>query len=160
MTWYYILGADINTDYSMPLTDLPPSHSLKPKTAFPQSIAVQYSISGNVSKVVTIDGKTDPSMVMLSLSKCGTADFQYWLIAPVLPKVQMALLGDLSKVVSVSEQRVVTVIEFGGTYVVKLRGAPGEMVTMTAMDYSTEKTATFSATIGQDGVGAIAIASS
>ena len=160
MTWYYILGADVSSDYSMPLTDLPPSHSLKPMTAFPQSIAVQYDISGAVSKPVMISGKTDPSEVMLPISKCSTTDFQYWLIAPVLPKVQMALLGDLSKVVSMSEQRVLTVIEFGTTYVVKLRGVPGEKVTMTTMGYTTGKMAAFPATIGQDGVGTIAISSS
>ena len=69
----------------------------------------------------------------------------------------MALLGNLSKVVSMSEQRVLTVMDVGTKYIVQLRGAPGEVVTMTTISYNTSKMVTFITTIGQDGAGSITI---
>ena len=139
----------------MPLTDLPPSSSLKPRTYFPQSVAVQYDLLGVVSALVKIPGGSTSQH--LTLSHSTKRNFQYWLIAPVLPKVQKALLGDLSKVVSMSEQRVLTIMDIGAKYVVQLRGAPGEIVTMMAIDYYTSEVVKFVATIGQDGMGSITI---
>ena len=76
-------------------------------------------------------------------------------MAPVFPGTGGAFLGELTKILSVSEQRVLTVIKFGDTYVVKLRGAPGEVVYMSTYDLKSAKIITAKCTMASDGTGAV-----
>ncbi len=92
---------------------------------------------------------------MIPLTKCGRDDFQYWAVAPVFPGTGGAFLGELNKIMSVSAQRVLTVIKFGNTYVVKLRGAPGEVVYMSTYDLKSSKIVTANCTMASDGTGAV-----
>lgn len=133
--------------------ELPPSRFHKPQTSFPESLAFQYTLDGKLRRnIVHIKANTD----LIPLKKCGRSDFEYWIIAPVFPGAGGALLGELNKIVTISEQRVLTVIKFEDTYVVKLRGAPNETVKMSTYDFSTSKIVTVNCTIAADGTGALA----
>ena len=154
-TWYYVLGAELKSDYQMSLSELPPSRrGVKPKTSFPESVAVQHAY--DLNKTISSNFvKISDASTKLMISSCGITDFQYWYIAPVLPGSGGALLGELDKVVPISEQRVLTVILFGDTYVVKLRGAPGEVVSMTTFDTRDSKTTTIDCTMDSTGAGSL-----
>ena len=157
LTWYYILAADLQDKYDMSLTELPPSRSVKPKTSFPESIAFRYNLRGTVSDTVFDVTKISSNKDNLSIKECGRDDFQYWSIAPVLPIVNAALLGELDKVVNIAEQRILTVILYGDAYVVKLRGAPGERVTMWSYGIKKNSVQTITCTIAADGMSTLAI---
>ena len=152
-TWYYILGADLKSDYQMSLTELPAGrYGTKPKTSFPESVAVQYDLDKTVASNYV---KISDSTAKLTVKSCGVSDFQHWFIAPVLPGSGGALLGELDKVVPISEQRVLTVILFAGTYVVKMRGTPGEVVSMSTFDTRDGKVITVDCTMDSIGTGTL-----
>ena len=138
----------------MSLTELPAAHyGTKPKTSFPESVAVQYDLDKTVASNYV---KISDSTAKLTIKSCReVADFQHWYIAPVLPGSGGALLGELDKVVPISEQRVLTVILFAGTYVVKMRGAPGEVVSMSTIDTSNGKVTSIDCTLDSTGAGTL-----
>lgn len=150
-TWYYILAAELKSDYQLTMTELPASRFLKPQSFFPQSVAVQYTLKKEVTSHVMIDDMN----TKLPIKSCKTEDFQYWFIAPVFPGTNGALLGELDKVVPISEQRVLTVIKFGDTYVIKMRGAPNEVVSMSTINTSSGKVATVNCTLDSTGEGTL-----
>lgn len=103
------------------------------------------------SKYVKITDKD----TKLTINSCDRNDFQYWYIAPVFDGTGGALLGELNKIVPISEQRVLTVIKFGNEYVVKLRGAPGEVVSMSTFDMESGKVYTVDCTMDSTGAGTL-----
>lgn len=145
----------MQTDYQLHLTELPPSHSVKPQSFFPPALAIQYTLNGTISHISILKENTD----YLAISKCGCSDFQYWMIAPLLPNTNIALLGELDKVVTVSEQRVLTIITIGSTFMVRLRGAPMEIVNMSIID-NNGKLNSIQCTIASDGTGGAQVMSS
>jgi hypothetical protein len=148
-TWYYVLAANLKSTYQLNVTELPPSENVKPQSNFPQSVGVRYTLDGKVTGSVEVTNQ-------LSISSCDKKDFQYWMIAPVLPGAGGSLLGELDKVVPISEQRVLTVILFGDTYVIKLRGAPNEVISMTTYSTADSKTTSISCTLDSTGAGTLA----
>ena len=140
----------------MSMAELPPSRiGTKPKTSFPESIAIQHDPTKIPSNFVKISDKISDSITKLTISSCNVTDFQYWYIAPVLPGSGGALLGELDKVVPISEQRILTVILFAGTYVVKMRGAPGEVVSMSTFDTRDSKITSTKCTMDSIGTGTL-----
>ena len=134
--------------------EFPSCSAYKPQTVYPESVALQYNLDGSIrGKAVHITKNPD----IIPLKKCGRDDFEYWLVAPVLPGTGVAFLGELTKILSVSEQRVLTVIKFGDTFVVKLRGAPGENVYISTYDVKSSKITTVTSTMDPDGTGAVAV---
>ena len=93
------------------------------------------------------------------ISKCGKADFQYWNIAPVLDN-GWALLGELNKILPVSETRFLS-IEIRDPvkqqYLVVLRGVAGETVPVTLYDSKEKKIMTVSCTVSPAGTAVLLI---
>ena len=132
--------------------EFPSSPANSPHAHFPESVALQYGFDGNIrGDVVHIKS----NMNIIPLTKCDRSDFEHWLVAPVFPGTGGALLGELDKIVPVSEQRVLTIIKFGDTYVVKLRGAPGEEINMSTYDLKSSKVVTVQCTMAEDGTGTL-----
>ena len=79
--------------------------------------------------------------------------YVYWLLAPI-GKAGWALLGELEKVVPLSAQRVASVTDVSGSpYAARLVGAPGEVVSISAVDASAAPLAVRSATCTLDAAG-------
>ena len=149
-TWYYVLAVDNKDKYDLKPTELPPSESVKPKSSFPESVALQYNLDGTIKPgYVSIKDNSGN----IPLDTCGRDNFEYWVIAPVFPGTGGALLGELDKIVSVADKRILTIIVLGDTYVIKLRGAPGETVNMSTFDMKSGRVKTAVCMIGSDGTG-------
>ena len=125
-TWYHILAAEITDTYKLTAAELPPSHSVFPKSDFPSSVAFRKDLTGKVIEVVNFTSSSS-----LTIEPCGRQDFKYWTIAPLLEGTGMAILGELDKVITVSETRFKSISRFGSVYVISLVGAPGETVPIT-----------------------------
>ena len=125
-TWYHILAAEITDTYKLNVAELPPSHSVFPKSDFPSSVAFRNDLTGKVIEVVNFTSSSS-----LTIEPCSRQDFKYWTIAPLLEGTGMAILGELDKVITVSETRFKGISRFGSGYVVSLVGAPGEAVFIT-----------------------------
>ena len=75
----------------------------------------------------------------LTVPVCGEKDFQTWTVAPVMNETSWVLLGETSKIVRMSEQRMGNIVYDGvGVIIVQLQGAPQEIVTIAAIDSSGE----------------------
>ena len=134
----------------MSAAELPPSLATKPRTDFPPSIAARYTLDGRVVEVVNF-GDTNS----LVIDKCGRADFQFWLIAPRICDLDGVLLGELDKIVTVSETRIESIVpsEFrdGNVCTVSMRGVPGETVHMTTYGFTASEAVTTSCLVAADG---------
>ena len=87
----------------------------------------------------------------LDISECSATDFEYWSLAPIMSN-GWALLGELTKVLPVSETRFVSLItEDGDIHVVYLTGEAGEIVPLTVYDTSSGATEVHSCTIDSSG---------
>ena len=104
------------SDYTLPPADLPPSSSIFPASSFPGMLAFTYRIDGVVTSVTEFSDEKP-----LAVPKCGRGDFRYWLVAPVIPYLNIALLGDLTKVISVSETRFTQISDDGGDYYINMQ---------------------------------------
>ena len=155
LTWYHIIAASLNADYALAAAELPPSQFTFPRTSFPTSVAFQYTLDGKVTTVISDFGTSS----RLVISKCGKADFQYWNIAPVLDN-GWALLGELNKILPVSETRFLS-IEMRDPvkqqYLVVLRGVAGETVPVTLYDSKEKKIMTVSCTVSPAGTAVLLI---
>jgi hypothetical protein len=143
-TWYYIISGTMASTYKMHASELPPSKNTKPKTSFPPSLAFTYTLDGKVQKAMNLTGTLD-------IAACSVTDFQYWSLAPILEN-GWALLGELNKIIPVSETRFMDLaVESNDISVGYLAGVPGEMVSITAYDTGSGRTEVYRCTIGADG---------
>jgi hypothetical protein len=153
-TWYYIFAAELTAPYSLSANELPPSHSTFPATSFPTiAVAFQYILDGRVMKMVHFGLDTK-----LDIVQCDKSDFQYWVIAPYLPN-NLILLGELTKIITVSETRYsdFRFVSYSNTLMLRVSGAPNETV-MTSFYYnSTGTTQTISCFIGTTGINLLSI---
>ena len=134
----------MSSAYTMHASELPPSSNVKPRTSFPPSLAYTYTLDGTVLKAMNFTGTLD-------IAECSVTDFQYWSLAPILPS-GWALLGELNKVLPVSETRFVNLITANGDiHVVYLSGVPGEKVPVTVYDAVTGSTEVHTCTISSSG---------
>lgn len=84
----------------------------------------------------------------------GALPYGYWLLVPI-GKSGWALLGELSKVVPASAQRIQSVTDQpGNPFSAVLVGAPGEVVTISAVDTAGSSVIVQSATCTLDAAGA------
>jgi len=83
------MAADLNEDYAMAITELPPSRNTFPRS-YMKAVVFQYDV--RTGKVSTIEDVTTNSVI--TVTKCTKADFKYMVVAPVLPN-GLALLGEL-----------------------------------------------------------------
>ena len=136
----------------MTLSELPSCPIFNPRTSFPESVALQYNLDGTIrGEPIHIKQNTDS----IPLKECGRDDFEYWLIAPVIPETGGALLGELNKIVSISEQRILTIFNNNDVYYANLRGASGEVVYMSSFDLQSGKITTVKCVLASDGTGTL-----
>ena len=114
----------------MTVSQLPPSSSIKPRSSFPHYIAASVKLSTFPSSVITLSSIHD----VIPLPACGKKDFGYWMISPVLTGINVALFGELDKVMAVSEQRFSSIVSDGGNYVVEVAGVKNEDVHLWSYD--------------------------
>lgn len=114
-----VLGAELVTPYTVSIGELPipPSGATKAK----EYVAFQPSFSGKIS--------TAMSVTTLALPACGRADYQYWVLAPVVLD-ELVFLGEVGKVVSLSETRFESIAYSSNAVNVTMAGTAGEMVTV------------------------------
>ena len=145
-TWYNLLAADLASDYKLTPPELPPSRNVFPASpGFPDYIAYNYTLEGLVSTTVKF-GINDS----LTVPACGKTDFQSWNLAPILPN-GLALLGELNKILPVSETRFVSASTFGSEATFFLVGVPGEMVSVTLYNTKSNELVVLNCIIGSSG---------
>lgn len=95
-----------------------------PATFFPKSIIFTYDLTG---KVLAYRDFPSP----FNITSC-TRNFQYWAIAPLVSTSTdsgFALLGELNKIIPVSETRFTQISQVGPfNFAADVVGAPGEVV--------------------------------
>ena len=79
------------------------------------------------------------TMNPLKVPVCGENDFNTWTVAPILDQNSWVILGETSKFIRVSEQRMGDIAyNKEGSVILQLRGAPQEVVTIAVIDSSGE----------------------
>ena len=140
-TWYYIFTGDLSSPYTLTAKELPSTHSTFPASSLPApTIAFQYFLDGNVTKITQFGTPSDfgPD-TKLNISQCGKVDFQYWVIPPYLMTHGLVLLGELNKIVPVSEARFSDIVITADDVMVKVNGIPTEKVPVTVYSMSANK---------------------
>ena len=133
----------MNANYTMHSSELPPSQHTKPKTYFPTSLAFTYSLNRQLTNIMTFPNA-------LSFYVAPTYILQYWAVAPVLNN-GWALLGELNKIIPISETRIVNILNIGMDYMVYIAGMAGEKVSITAYDTGSSKAEVYGCTISATG---------
>ena len=127
----------------MHASELPPSRHTKPRTAFPKSLAFTYTLDGQVLNAMTFTGS-------LSFPITTTMDFHYWSLAPILNN-GWALLGELNKIIPMSETRITNILNVGMDYLVSITGVEGEKVSITTYDTASSQAVVYACTISPSG---------
>ena len=114
-------------------------------------IIYQSLIGNGTVTYISLFNATNP----LKVPTCDKNDFQTWTIAPIVEESNWVILGETSKIVKISEQRVSKLMISGGYPIIQLHGSPQEVVTMAAIhilnDITTENVKYFQCTIPDDG---------
>ena len=141
--WYFIFAVEITEEYSLTTNDLP---------LIGENNLVYQSLIGNGT--VTYINNFDVSSP-LNVPVCNRENFQTWTMAPVMSENSWVLLGETSKYIKMSEQRVSDLTVTSNQLIVQLHGSPQEVVTMAAIDtkddITTENVEYFKCTIPDDG---------
>ena len=158
-TWYYILTGDLSSPYTLTAKELPSTRSTFPASSLPApSIAFQYTLDGTVTKITQFGTPSDfgPD-TKLNISQCTKVDFQYWVIPPYLMSRGLILLGELNKIVPVSEARFSDIIVTADDVIAKINGVPTEKVPVTVYSMSTNKSQVVDCTISASGVNILSL---
>ena len=141
-TWHFIFAAEIAEEYSLTATDL---NLIWDKNLIYQSLIG----NGTVTYISNFDVSSP-----LNVPMCTKKDFQTWTVAPVTNQSSWVLLGETSKFIKMSEQRVIDVTITSQYLIVRLHGSPQEVITMAAIDVkndiTTENIVYFKCTIPDD----------
>lgn len=124
--WYFILAADITEEYTLSPKELPLfDENIKSGIIYRSLIG-----DGTVTYINHFDD-TNP----LKVPVCDKKDFKTWTVAPVMTgKSSWVLLGETSKLMKMSEQRIGDITFSDKVNIVRLFGAPQEVVTIAAID--------------------------
>lgn len=129
-----MLTANVSKAYDgFVASQLPPSASVKPQSYLPPYIGVSTRLGQYSNGILTLNSNDD----VIPIPSCGKENFQYWVLAPVLPGINAVVFGELNKVVAVSVQRFSNMSIHGDTYVLEVNGAQGETITL--YTYNIEK---------------------
>ena len=114
-------------------------------------IIYQSLIGNGTVTYISLFNATNP----LKVPTCDKSDFQTWTIAPIVEESNWVILGETSKIVKMSEQRVSKLMISDSYPIIQLHGSPQEVVTMAAIhtlnDITTENVKYFQCTIPDDG---------
>jgi len=127
--WHYLVGANLNTPYTVTTTDLPSGGAAKVFNYF------QVNASSGVSDFDASHPIKIPAaqMVQGPGTAAGPVAFDYYVVAPVLES-GWVLLGELSKFITVSKQRITDVTSNASELVLTIIGTPGETVTLSLIN--------------------------
>ena len=124
--WYFILAADITEEYSLSSKELPMFDGNINNGMIYQSLIGD----GTITHISHFDASNP-----LKVPVCGKKDFQTWTIAPAwMGKSSWVILGETSKFIKMSEQRIGDIMVSTNVVVLHLYGAPQEVVTIAAID--------------------------
>ena len=151
MTVYYILVADLQEAYKLKPYELPATATVQPRTNWPYYVAFSYELGGKVTKQLNVT--TNESSI--PLASCGRADFQYWVLSPLITSFDTVILGELDKIITFSHTRFVDVILRNDITMIYMVGTAGETVNVSFMNALTEDVATTSCVVGPDGTAAM-----
>ena len=142
------MAADITEEYTLSPKELPLfDENIKSGIIYQSLIG-----DGTVTYINHFDD-TNP----LKVPVCDKKDFKTWTVAPVMMgKSSWVLLGETSKLIKMSEQRIGDITFSNKVNIVRLFGAPQEVVTMAAidtqnMDLTPDKIQYFKCTIPDNG---------
>lgn len=145
--WYFIFAAENTEEYTLKSTELPLFDSSDSNSG----IVYQSQIGTGTVTYISPFNVSNP----LKVPVCDKKDFQTWTVAPIAHESNWVLLGETSKIVKMSEQRVSKHMITSGSLIVQLHGSPQEVVTMAAIDtangITTENVKYFKCTIPDDG---------
>lgn len=147
MTWYYVMAAQLEEDYALSASELPPSQNTYPGSRM-NHIAFQYDYTLEDEALSNIEKLTSSNFI--TIGKCGKKNFKYIVVAPILQN-GMALFGELNKFVTVSETRFLEVDQTGPHAFATVVGVPSEIVTLTIYTGKGTSTYTFPCYIGDSG---------
>ena len=119
--------ANLLEKYDLTMTQLPPSSTVKPLSSFPRYVAANVRLNSVLSTSILSDSTSS-----ITLSPCNENDFQFWILAPVLPGSNVALFGELQKVVTVSEQRFVSFTSVSNEFEFSIKGVNDEDIMLWA----------------------------
>ena len=95
---------------------------------------------------------------VLNISICLTyCDFQYWVIPPSLTSSGLILLGELNKVVPVSEARFSNIVINGDDVTINVNGVPTETVPVTVYSMSTNRLQVVNCVISPSGMNVLSL---
>ena len=161
-TWYYIFTGDLSSPYTLTAKELPSTHFTFPYSSLPApTIAFQYTLDGTVTKTREFGTPNNfgPN-TKLTISKCSKSDFQYWVVPPHFMSHGLILLGELNKVVPVSEARFSEIIVTADDAMVRVNGVPTEKVPVSVYSMSTNKTQVVDCIISTSGVNILSLSTS
>ena len=158
-TWYYIFTGVLSSPYTLTAKELPSTHFTFPYSSLPApTIAFQYTLDGTVTKTVEFGTPNDfgPN-TKLNISQCSKSTFQYWVIPPHFMSHGLILLGELTKIVPVSEARFNDIIVTDDDVMVRINGVPTEKVPISFYSMLTNKIETMECTISTSGVNLLSL---
>ena len=95
---------------------------------------------------------------VLNISICLTCcDFRYWVIPPSLTSSGLILLGELNKIVPVSEARFSNIVINGDDVTINVNGVPTEIVPVTVYSMSTNKLQVVNCVISPSGMNVLSL---
>jgi hypothetical protein len=149
----YAFGAMLDEPYDLSLAELLQSSTAwGPDRAATAPTHVAFSFFDGPESVRTVDAAS-PLTFAFGIDY-GSA--QQYLVAPMMEN-GWAVLGEAEKFISVSRQRMSSVIERGKTVEITLVGAPHEQVTLWALPPTKRVPTKFSTIVGPDGIGTLTL---
>jgi len=129
LQYHYVFGAELSSPFTIHITDLPSSVPTPTQTyvAF-DYFAIYSNVSNSGPQASTVDSK-NPLVIPTSGApglKNTTVNFRYYVLAP--QTAQCTLLGEFSKFITVSKQRITSISAISTGVTVFLTGAPSEKV--------------------------------
>jgi len=119
--WHYILAADLDVAYTVATADI--------ELAGIRSYVFDYfAFLNGTRKVSLFDDEHDlqiPNLQKTMDTASGVVPFKYYVIAPVL-KSGWVLLGETQKFVTVSNQRITSLVDTSTSLVITFAGTSGE----------------------------------
>jgi hypothetical protein len=142
--WHFVFAAQLSAGYTVRTADI--------GLAGVKSVVFDYFLFGNgTQKVAAFDDAHDlqiqNQMATLSAEEAasGVVPFNYYVIAPVLQS-QWVLLGEVSKFITVSHQRIMSLTDTTSSLTFTLAGTKGEVLSITLYNSATSSFVTLTPT--------------
>lgn len=122
-TWGYVTTVDSTEAYNITLSDLGLNSSATRRAAY------RYDF-GPLHRPTVIMATVDAEQpLLIEATAAGShCEITHWVLAPILPISNLAVLGETSKFVPVSRNRIKAYTESTSEVVLTLEGVPGEIV--------------------------------